>query len=271
MQEAERERIYWAITALLAVISPFTLRHMAEVESLSFHQHQLLAVLVSTLPIVLLVELGLTLLAGRPLHGRFWVREPSVESSHEVNTPPDEALARVQARLAGLAFTLEQTTTTSAVLSKPKRPKVNAFADHAFRGRLDLAPSPFGTRVTIHLTLQDTLLFATGEEDSLARLAAYLTLARDAWVVPSVSPVVYCGLAAAFVCAGCVAAVPRAPLGLSSWVGASSLAGSGMLLYALYFTLRDKQHLFGLRLLVGGLFLTLSPVVVVLWGLRGLL
>ncbi len=270
MNEAERERIHLRIALAWLVLSPWVLIGLVEARvAPAWDQTRFLVALLVALPATFLLELLLTGLLGKGSGLRFWVKHPSVRGENEAKAGASECEGELRARLAKLGFAYEATGPGALRFSKPKRPQVNAFLDHAFSGRVALVTTAFGTRIAVELTFADILLLETGERSKLTALADYLCLRSAEGAARSVPLLVYCGVTLGYATALASALERFRPVWVSPWLFPLSAAAVGFLAFALRAIVRDRTQLYGSRLAALGLALAALPWIAWLLQLAG--
>jgi hypothetical protein len=268
--EEQRETAYFRIALAWLVVSPWVLDGLVRAGvAPAWDQPRFLVALLVAMPTTFLLELLITTLLGKGVALRFWVKHPTVRCEHEARGGVEEREREVRGRLEALGFACQPREQGSFRFSKPKRPQVNAFLDHAFSGQVTLGATGFGARVAVELVFADILLLETGERGKLAALGDYICLRTADGAVRGVPLLVYCG-----VTLGCATALASSfvrfwPERASPWLFPTSAAAVGFLAFALHFIVRDRQQLFGYRLAAIGLLLAAFPWIAWLLRLAG--
>jgi hypothetical protein len=271
VSEEQRERIYFRMALAGLLVSPWIVAGLLDAGVVpGWDQTRFLVALLLAMPATFLLEIVITALLGKGPALRFWVKHPSVRCEHEAKGSVSECEREVRSRLQALGFSSEPGPLGEVRFSKPQRPQVSAFLDHAFTGRATLAASSFGTRIAVELTFADILLLETGERGRLAALGDYICLRTADGAFRGVPLLVYCGVTLGFATALASSLMRFWPGGTRPWLFPTSAAAAGFLAFAVRFILRDRQQLFGYRLAALGLALAALPWIAWLLRLAGI-
>jgi len=252
------------------VVSPWVLDGLLRAGVVpGWDQPRFLVALLAAMPTAFLLELVITTLSGKKPGLRFWVKHPSVRCEHEARGSVEECAREVRNRLEAMGFACEPGAQGSIRFSKPKRPQVNSFLDHAFSGQVRFGATGFGARIVAELTFADILLLETGEKTKLAALGDYICLSTADDVFRGVPLLLYCGVTLGFATALVSCFVRFWPERASPWLFPTSAAAVGFLAFALRFMVRDRRQLFGYRLAALGLVLAALPWIAWLLRLAG--
>ena len=261
MSERDRERFYWRLCLLFALASPLCVLTTArsgfhpEFSTLYFS-----LIGFAAIPFAIFVDLLRATLCGEPV--RVWVVRPTVNVGRSLAQPVAQARAAVVSRLSECGFGYTQGAAAEAgaevfKFGKEKSPMLSAFLDHAFFGEMTLRAAGSGSSVTCRLTFDDTAILDTGERERLTALCDYLTLKSQSFTHESIPMPLFCGLVLSLV----TALLTLAPGRVVGDTFLTSLAASaaGLLASSVYFLLKDRAHLFGYRLIAGGMYLASVP------------
>lgn len=262
MSEEQREVAYWRLLCVLLLLCPLaTVQVARHATRFGFSPVLLAFTLVTALPGAFLLELLLQRVAGRSLEGRFWIVDPSVQLSTPSPLDLERAAEQVTGRLVSRGFKFARPTRAELSFHKGKSRAVHGFLDHAFSGTVSFASDGLGRRLDVKIQMHETLLLETGEKANLEQLAAFLGLGADLSRPRGVSLVTYSGLIPLLGLIPMAAATSVAPQALIPWVTSGSVGVLGMLAFALVATWRDRESLFGMRLILLGLFLASAPLL----------
>lgn len=212
-----------------------------------------------SIPFAALVDLLRATLCGEPV--RVWVVRPTVNTGRSLAQPFEHARAGIVSRLSecGFGFATAAGEGGAEVIKfgKAKSPLVYSFIEHAFFGELSLKPTDAGAAVSCKLTFDDTLLLDTGERERLSALCDYFMLKSQGFACEVVPMTLHCGLALSFV----TVILTLTPVRVVSDLFLTCLSASavGLLLSSLVLIMKDRERLFGLRLILAGLYLASVP------------
>jgi len=269
MSERDRERFYWRLCLLLALASPLSVLTTAKA---GFHPDfsPLYFTLIgfASIPFAIFVDLLRATLCGEPV--RIWVVKPSVNAGRSLAQPFAQARAAVLSRLSecGFRYAPGDAAEPGAEVfkfGKEKSQMLSAFLDHAFFGEMTLSAAESGSAVTCRLTFDDTAILDTGERERLVALCDYLILKSQTFTHESVPMPLFCGLVLSFVTA-LVTLVPGRVVG-DTFLTSLAASAAGMLASSVVFLRKDPAHLFGYRLIAGGMYLASVPFLAKLAGL----
>jgi hypothetical protein len=267
MSEQERQRKYWYISLfflILAAIAGYRLYSMGfqPVFFSRLGQRITSFLFFASIPLALLLEFLVAILAGHRQSLKLWVEKPSVTGQYKVSGV--NCSAAVEHRLAYLKFQVirkfRESNSEYIEFKKDKAVQSHTFLDNAFFGRIELSPAPQGGQIIAQLTFDDTVLIDTGERDELQRLAGYISLQHDHHQ-PSrkVSLIVYCGIVLAYMTVLCSLCLNPAVLSQRITLTAFANAATVMLVAALVLTFIKRTGLMGYRLGFLGLGLAVVP------------
>jgi hypothetical protein len=256
MSEQERRKKYWYISLfflILAAIAGYRLYSMGFQPVLFSQLGQRITsfLFFASIPLALLLEFLVAVLTGHRQSLKFWTEKPSVTSQYGVSRV--NCSAAIEHRLAYLKFQVirkfHESDSECIEFKKDKAVQSYTFLDNAFFGVIKLSPGPQGGQITTQLTFNDTVLIDTGERDELKRLAGYISLQHDNHEPPrTVSLIVYCGIALAYMTVLCSLCLNPAVLTQRITLTAFANAATVMLVAALVLTFIKRKGLMGYRL-----------------------
>jgi hypothetical protein len=266
MIEESREKLYWHISLVLFLTSLFALLKLVNAKlEFSFSLIFFLIFLYGSIFFPTLIEIIITLFAGKLARLRFFVKNPSVRVEHALKEDPGSCRDRVEKRILTLGCAPHEKVAEGLIeFHKDKKPQVINFLDHAFQGKVTFIESAYGTRIVADLTLSDTLIMDTGENKKIEALCDFISLKAEDFTLRTVPFTLFCSLSLAFMCQilllfrliGCP--IP------ADVIFPAALGSLGMLLFAIPMLLRDRKHLFGARLILPNLYFCLLPFIPVL-------
>jgi hypothetical protein len=286
LTERKREGVYWKLCLLFVLASPLVFYVMPSRQySFSFHPVPFTVILFLSLPLAIVLDMALTKLFARGSPLRVWVVKPSEELTVLLPAPAEgndaafagllertylaQVVERIRGRLAEHRFesAVREEADGSRVITfrKGTDDPVVSFMDHSFSGEARVRTADSALEVHVRVTFEDTLIVETGEFEQMRALCRYLSLKSAELDYENVPHLLYCGLFLAFT----MVVVALAP-SLYRAAGAQvltclSLGAAGTILSALVLMQRDKQHLFGYRLALAGLYLASLPFLYKLW------
>ena len=265
MTERQRHDAYWRLCLVFLLLSPLSVYGLLQGRvRYDFDTLHFLGFLFGGIALPLLLDVLLNVASGRKSALRFGTVRPSVTCEGREEGTVSWALQGLQQRLRKHKF-MDETAdgpdgAKIVTFRRLKDAEVHSFLNHAFEGKATLAPSGTGTHVSLDLTLKDTILIDSGENEHLRQFGDYLTGEAAQFTYSSVPFSVYHGVALGFVTAALSALHAVAPGVSGLWIGSAAYAGFITLFFVLIQMFRDREHLFGFRLVGAGLFLCLLPV-----------
>ncbi len=213
--------------------------------------------LSASIPLTLVVTLGLRLACGAGRDRLVWIKQPTVAVRLEPAGTIAEAREVVRRRLTGTGFAVKEQTgaggETLLDFAKPKKPRIHSFIDHAFRGTISLRSATHRLEADVSLTFDDLVLVETGEYGRLHALAGFLAGANADYVVKQAPLTLVTGTTLAM---ANLAALAFGLVTHAAWISSTfsvSFAAAALCVWGTAVVLQDRRNLEGLGLGVLGL------------------
>lgn len=260
MSERDREKVYWRLCLFFALVSPLSVLMTARAGFRPDFSPVYFALIgFLSIPFAVLVDLLRAMLSGEPV--RVWVVRPTVNVGRSLAQPFEQARALAVSRLRECGFDFATVSSEGGAevikFGKAKSPVVYSFIEHGFSGEMTLKQTGAGSALSCKLTFDDTLLVDTGERERLTALCDYFTLKSQGFACEVVPMTLYCGLTLSFVTV-LLTLTPVRVIG-DLFLTCLSASALGLLAVSVVLILKDREGLFGFRLIFAGLCLASAP------------
>ncbi|MBD2486352.1 hypothetical protein [Aulosira sp. FACHB-615] len=272
MSDREIEILYWRISLLLVLISPwciYSLKIAKVTFAYNFFIYTLLPFL--SIPIQLIVVIALVTVKEGKVPTKFWLIEPSAYSQNEIKANSlKSCITNISNKLNNLGFQfeiLEDGDKSSCIaFRKEKDKRVLNFLGHAFSGKINLENQQgYLIKLEANIILHDTLLIETGELSKIQEICNSLCLKRKSQETnikhKDFPFVLSCGVTMSFITVIVSVFNNLWYVVNNAWLFGVSTTAIGTILLTLFYLQKKQLSSFRYRLVFTGLYLGSIPYI----------
>ncbi|RCJ24738.1 hypothetical protein A6770_03515 [Nostoc minutum NIES-26] len=277
MSDREIEILYWRISLLFVLISPWCIYFLKTVKvtfAYNLYIYTLLPFL--SIPIQLIVVIALVAIKEGKLTTKFWLVEPSACSQNEIKAHNLKAcITNISTKLNNLGFQfeiLEDGDESSCIaFCKEKDKQVLKFLGHAFSGKINLENQK-GCLIKLEakVVLHDTLLIETGELSKIQEICDSLCLKsqENNFKQKDFPFVLSCGVTMSFITITMIVINSFWSVVNNAWLFGMSTTAIGTILLTLIHLQNKQLSSFKYRLVFTGLYLGSIPYIAWITNIR---
>ena len=262
--EEKREQIYYYILLVLCISIPIQILMHVQAANIFLYspRYFTVALFIGTM-FPFFVEPFYQIVVNKNIP-KIIQKDPFIIKRVILNSNFQEWIILHETRASELSFSIDRKDNKSWFLNKVKASKVHYYSQHGFAGVVNLKEEANTIYAEIKLTLKDTLLFETTEQEPLNKLGAYLIGSTDSYIIPKVPYTLICSIyliifSHVFVYMSILNPKISYEIYQSGFLAALGFAG-----WMLPVILKNRRQLLSLRICILAIVVSLSPFIIYL-------